>query len=181
MSRFLRAGIVGLFFVLSISCLASSLTGCGKRPVRAPGTPLSQPDPIENADVETVATLVLFGAPWCANCKNEFPQIQSLIDQLPRERAEKLGFVLYVTTGATAQDQPSDEIANKYKEVLALKAKAFPDEWRWKAFRKYVGGNLVLPGAAILDANGNVLKSFRAGAATFVPSEIVKAAEDTVK
>jgi hypothetical protein len=68
---------------------------------------------------------------------------------------------------------PTPEVAEQYRQALHLEAKSVADEWRWKTFRKFVGGSLVLPGAAILDSTGHVVRSFRAGRTTFVPSEIV--------
>jgi thiol-disulfide isomerase/thioredoxin len=169
------------FFLFTFVFLIAWSTGCGKEnPYRYSGlqNPTNQQNPVGQAPA---VTLALFGAPWCSNCKVEFPQIQNLISQLAEPKFKRLALVLYVTTGATAQEQPTDDIAQRYKAVLNLSGTALADEWRWKKFRQYVGGGLVLPGAAVLDANGNVIKAFRAGAGTFIPSEIVKTAEEAIE
>ncbi len=161
-------------FVFSFALLISS---CGGENVGAGSSPSTPP---ENPPVEAKATLALFGAPHCSNCKESFPQIQALLDQMPADRAKSLYVVMYVTE-SKPNERPTPEVAESYRAYLQLKAPAFVDEWRWKKFREYVGGSLQLPGAAILDANGKVLHSFRAGSTTFIPSEIVKAAEEASK
>ncbi len=121
-------------------------------------------------------TLALFGAPWCSECKTEMPAIQAELDKLSRTQASFVDVVLYVTTSGNPSVPPTQEVADQYRSVLHIKAKALPDEWRWKNFRRMVGGSFVLPGAALLDSSGNVVRAFRAGPTDFVPSEIVSSA-----
>jgi thiol-disulfide isomerase/thioredoxin len=118
-------------------------------------------------------TLALFGAPWCSECKTEMPAIQAQMNKLKNSQRAFIDVVLYVTTSGNPAVPPTQEVADQYKEIVHLHGKAYPDEWRWKNFRNWVGGGFVLPGAAVLDAQGNVLKAFRAGPSSFVPSEIV--------
>lgn len=116
-------------------------------------------------------SLNLFGADWCTNCKSQFPEIQRLINALPAEKKAGFKLVLYAVESADSVAATEESAAN-YRDLLKLNATAIPDPWRWKTFRKWVGGTQ-LPGAAVTDVNGKVLRSFRAGATTFVPAEIV--------
>ncbi len=118
-------------------------------------------------------TLALFGAPWCSECKTEMPAIQAEIDRLKASQRAFIDTVLYVTTSGNPSVPPTQEGAEQYREIVHIKGRALADEWRWKNFRQWVGGGFVLPGAAILDAQGNVIKAYRAGPTTFIPSEIV--------
>lgn len=117
--------------------------------------------------------LALFGAPWCSECKTEMPAIQERLDRLSRTQLAYIDVTLYVTTAANPSVPPTQEIADSYLETVHVKGKALPDEWRWKNFKAWVGGSFALPGAAVLDAQGHVLKAWRAGPTTFVPGEIV--------
>ena len=163
---------------LSIFTFAIVLASCGSDKVGSGANPSAPPN--TNPPAETKATLALFGAPHCGSCKESFPKIQALLDAVPADRAKSLYVIMYVTE--SEPDKPaSQEIADSYKEFLHFKGTAVVDQWRWKKFREYIRGALQLPGAAILDANGKVLQSFRAGSTTFIPSEIVKAAEEAAK
>ncbi|MBY0371468.1 hypothetical protein K2X33_12325 [bacterium] len=118
-------------------------------------------------------TVILFGAPWCSECKQDLPAIeQEIAKRSPRQRAG-LRTMLYVTTATSPAAAPTEAVALEYRNALRLDATAFADPWRWKNFKKYVGGDLVLPGAAVLDPSGNILHSYRAGATNFVPAEII--------
>jgi thiol-disulfide isomerase/thioredoxin len=118
-------------------------------------------------------TLALFGAPWCSECKTDLPAIQARLDALTNTQRAFIDVVLYVTTAANPSAPPTQEGAEQYLSAVHLKGRAFADEWRWKTFKKLVGGGFVLPGAAVLDSEGNVLRAYRAGPTTFVPGEIV--------
>jgi thiol-disulfide isomerase/thioredoxin len=118
-------------------------------------------------------TLALFGAPWCSECKTDMPAIQAELDKLKASQRAFIDTVLYVTTSGNPSVPPTQEGAEQYRETVHIKGRALADEWRWKNFRQWVGGALVLPGAAVLDEQGNVLKAFRAGPTTFIPTEIV--------
>lgn len=118
-------------------------------------------------------TLALFGAPWCSECKTDMPAIQAKLDALSNTRRAYIEVLMYVTTSGNPAVPPTEEVAEQYMHAVHVKGKPIADEWRWKNFRKLVGGNLALPGAAVLSADGTVLRSFRAGPTTFVPGDIV--------
>lgn len=139
---------------------------------RSPSGNQNQPGKLPEGPPKKV-TLALFGAPWCAECKQDLPKIQDEYNKLTEEERAEIGIRLYVTTSGNPAVPPTQEVADQYRTALGLSMDASPDEWRWKNFREWVGGTLALPGAAVLDANGAVLKSFRAGGTTFIPSEIV--------
>lgn len=147
-----------------ITCLI--VLACGKE---------QKPDPLIGPvpSGDKKVTLALFGAPWCTACKEDLPALQSAIDAMTPEQRKNLDVRLYVTTSGNPAVPPTNEVAQQYKESLNLTMESAPDEWRWKKFKAWVGGELVLPGAAVLDADGNVLKSYRAGATTFLPTEII--------
>lgn len=118
-------------------------------------------------------TLALFGAPWCSECKTDMPAIQAELDKLTKLQRAFIDVVLYVTTSGNPSVAATPEVAEQYMHAVHIKGKALADEWRWKNFRKMVGGAFLLPGAAVLNSSGEVLRSYRAGPTTFVPSEIV--------
>lgn len=155
-----------------ITCLI--VLACGKE---------QKPDPLIGPAPggEKKVTLAIFGAPWCTECKTDLPAIQTAVDGLSEDQKKNLDVRLYVTTSGNPAVPPTNEVAQQYKEALNLKMESAPDEWRWKKFKTLVGGELVLPGAAVLDAEGKVLKSFRAGATSFVPAEIVAFAVQSTK
>jgi thiol-disulfide isomerase/thioredoxin len=149
---------------------------CGKQPSGVQNQPGTTPT-IEGKQV----TVAVFGAPWCTECKQDLPLIQNEYDRLSPEQKAAIGLQLYVTTAGNPAVAPTQEIAEQYRAALGITMPAVADEWRWKNFRKLVGGDIVLPGAAVLDSTGAVLKSFRAGPTTFVPSEIMAFAVQNLK
>jgi thiol-disulfide isomerase/thioredoxin len=151
------------FVVVSLALLA-----CG----RSQNGSQNQPGKVPEGPQKKI-TLALFGAPWCAECKQDLPLIQQEYDRLSEEEKAEIRIRLFVTTSGNPAVPPTQQVADQYRAVLGLSMEAGPDEWRWKSFREWVGGTLALPGAAVLDADGTVLKSFRAGSTTFIPSEIV--------
>lgn len=125
-------------------------------------------------------TLMLFGAPWCTACKQDLPAIEKAIGELPARQRVGLRTQLYVTTDVSPSAPATQKVAEAYRNALHLEAPAFADAWRWKGFKKYVGGDLVLPGAAVLDPSNNILRAYRAGGTTFVPAEIVDFASRSI-
>ncbi len=148
-----RAAVIGGLFAVA---------SCGKSPQSGP---VVQP----TKKVE----LVLFSAPWCTKCKDKHPQIQAQI-KAATEYAPFIKFKLYVTTGALSNEPPTQALAEEYNaNVLHIDGPAFADEWRWKNFRKLVGGTMELPAAALLDEAGNVIKAFAPGETTFLVDDVV--------
>lgn len=157
--------------LLSLCAMVLVLGACGG----PDGKKNTQSDPIEGQG-EARAQLLLFGAPWCTNCKHDFPIVRDRLNQAPAEKRLHLAVKMYVVTGAKVTDRPTAAVANAYRDFFGLSAEAIADPWRWTNFRKYVSDQMDLPGAAILDAESKLLRSFPAGPATFVPQEIVDAA-----
>lgn len=152
---------------------------CGKPPKRG-GEPVQPtPPPTEPTDPSVPTpggiklTLRLFGAPWCTNCKSDFPKInEALRNELTGANASVRG-ELYVETGETPSKPPTEDIAKSYRDFLKLEAVAYADDWPWKKFREQVQPDRKLPGAVVMDKDGNVLKVFIPGPTTFVAEEIV--------
>lgn len=151
------------FIIVGLIVLA-----CGKEKVLQRGTP------------NKAVTLMLFGAPWCQECKSDFPAMEKEFQALSAAHKDFLSMRLYVVTGPQATDRPTQQIADDYKAGLKLSAQSLPDEWRCKNYRTYVGNGCAIPAAAVVDANGKVIRSFRPGA-TFIPRDIVTlAAQSTL-
>ncbi len=164
-----------LFWSWNAFVVVSLAIACG----RSQSGTQNQPGPIPEGPQKKI-TLALFGAPWCAECKQDLPLLQQEYDKLSDAEKAEIRIRLFVTTAGNPAVPPTQQVADQYRAALGLSMEASPDEWRWKSFREWVGGTLALPGAAVLDADGNVLKSFRAGA-TFIPSEIVGSAAAALK
>ncbi len=155
-----------------ITCLI--VLACGKQ---------NKPDPFVGpapGGGDKKVTLALFGAPWCTECKKDLPSIQAAVDGLTEDQKKNLTVRLYVTTAGNPARPPTEEVAQKYKESLKLKFETVPDV-RWEKFNQWVKGDQFLPAAAVLDANGNVLKAFRSGATTFSPEEVLGFALQSTK
>ncbi len=126
-------------------------------------------------------TLALFGAPWCSECKTAMPAIQAELDALKPSVSAFVRTKLYVTTSANPSVPPTQQVADEYREAVHLKGTTEPDPWRWTHFRKWIGGSFTLPAAVVLNDGGEVLRVFRAGPTTFVPTEIVSAAVEAIQ
>src|SRR5688572_6755070 len=103
---------LGSFFYLAV--VFALVLACGKQtpPPRGGDEPVTPPGPSD----PQAYTLVLFGAPWCTNCKSDFPKIN---EGLKAELASgKVKGLMYVTTGKTSLSKPTDEIAVGYKDSL---------------------------------------------------------------
>lgn len=161
--------------LLLFSLVALMLLGCGRAATKRGQEPSRPPD-APTTPTTTAAktyTLRLFGAPWCTNCKSDFPKINDalrveLTAEKPRVKAE-----LFVTTGDTASQRPTQEIATAYRDFLKLDSTAHVDEWPWKKFREQVQQDRKLPAAVVLDSDNNVIKVFIPGPTTFIAEEIV--------
>ncbi len=124
--------------------------------------------------------VAVFGAPWCSACKTQIPRLEAAILKLDKSIQERIDLRFYVTTGLNSNTAPNQDVADRYRNSLHLTALAYPDPWKWQNFRKWVGGEFVIPGAAVLDPKEKVLKSFRGGA-TFEVSDISYAAKTAVQ
>jgi len=141
------------------------LVGCGKSPV-------SEPTPPPITDPRHAVQLLVFGAGYCDVCKAKFPQIESLLAQLPAAARKNVNVQIYVTSGDPASVPPDQTLADYYKSKYFASANGTqPDGWRWKTFKKYGLGRDV-PAAVVLDAGGNVLQKYIAGDTTFMPEAI---------
>lgn len=153
------------------------LAGCGAESVgpQDPINPNPVIDPVKPDPQKPVvkSVIALFGAPPCSVCKSAFPDVQARLKNLPKDLRQTIDFRVYVTTGAGWSDPVNQQIADGYRDMLKLDATAYPDQG-WKLFAEMVGGQRVIPAGAVLSAKtGKVLKRFRAGSTTFIPSEIV--------
>lgn len=151
-----------------------SLISCGKPPKRR-SDPVTPPDnPTEPTPtptpVETKLILRIFGAPWCTNCKTDFPKIN---EALAKELAAGVRGEIYVETGTSPSVAPTAEDAQSYRDRVATNFSPFADEWPWKQFRKQVQPERKLPAAVVMDKDGNILKVFNPGPTTFVVDEVV--------
>jgi len=100
----------------------------------------------------TPAKLLLFGAPWCGECKKELPEVNQLLKEHSAAFREALTIQVLVTTGAERTDMPTQEIADELIQSLGLAGmEALPDP-KWEVFKKYLGRRLVgrLPAAVII-------------------------------
>ncbi len=99
------------------------------------------------------------------------PDIQSYLNVLPKADRDKIQFVLYTPTGATATAQPNIEIAYAYAKELGLSAEPKVDPWSWQMFKAHVSKYRALPAAALIDEKGETIRSFPPG--SFSPEDPV--------
>lgn len=158
-----------LRFILTALLLVS----CGR--YQPTETPEIEDCPIP-VDVSKKVIVAVFGAPWCSACKNQIPELDKALLKLGAIN-EKIEFRFYVTTGTNSAVAPTQDIADRYRDSLHISASSNIDPWKWKYFRAWVGGELLLPGAAILSHDQKVIKQFRGG---FNPSEVAFAAKTIV-
>lgn len=135
------------------------LTGCG--------TPSSSPSAVQTA---TRLNLILFGAPNCAACNTEIPQMQSILKSKLGSRYAHLGVTVYVLNG-TNNSRPTIETAQEYKDGFSRNGTPVdfnfvPDGWVHKTYRDlypYQNGQDTLPAAAIKDGNGLTVITYTPG------------------
>lgn len=154
--------------VLMVSFL---LVGCGRQVTSGGGAP-STPPPTD--PVKAKFTLVLFGAPWCTNCKSEFPKInEGLKGELTKPSALIQGSLL-VTSNATPSEKPTQEAADTYRNFLKMDFSAAPDEWRCKKYKQWVKlTSCAIPAGVLLDDKENVVLTFEPGATTFNSERVI--------
>jgi len=147
--------------------LASLLASCGGKG--------GDTDPSPPATQERKPTiLILFGAGFCQDCKNQFPEIQQGIAKLSEKARDHLVVDLFLVAGDPASVKPTQEMAEAYAKAYYPGAIPFADR-DWGMFRNVMpqGEPLRVPAAVVADNSGNILKRWRAGSTTFVPSDIV--------
>lgn len=132
------------------------LMGCA--PVSHPPQGGEEPKPLPPIEEIDKVELLLFSAPWCKPCKDMHPQIE-------RELDSDIPVSLYVVTGWTSSQPPTEAIAADYKKQMPLSFNFLPDPWKWTTYKKYLGTNLSIPAAAVL-VNGEMVKKFPAGSFT---------------
>jgi thiol-disulfide isomerase/thioredoxin len=162
------------------------LFACGRSPNGGDTTPV----PPQNCDrpnfSEPVkATLVLFGAPPCSNCHRDFPLIQKLVDDTPKDKKVGLKLRLFVETGSSWTSGPTQNLSDAYRASLNLcMDSTLPDGNKngrptYENYTKFTSipiSEMALPSAVILDKDGKVVEVFHAGGTTFVPQLIVSRA-----
>lgn len=120
--------------------------------------PIPTPPPGEVSKVE----LYLFSAPWCKPCKEMHPEIERTLDV-------KIPVTLYVVTGASSNQVPTEASVAEYKKLMPLDFDFVPDPWKWTTFKKYLGTSLAIPGAVVL-VDGVLVKKFQPG--TFTAKQV---------
>jgi thiol-disulfide isomerase/thioredoxin len=142
------------------------IAACGKDSKPSPPTP-----------VTGTVTLVLFGAPWCKECREELPAIDKFYRSF--DKKSRVSNVLYVTSGDNSLQKPDQSIADKYKDSLGLSFTAQPDPWKWTNYRKYFPEGYRLPTAVLLSADGTVLRAFAPG--TYTAADVAAEITNRVK
>jgi len=166
----MRQLILGVFIVLSLG-------SCGKAPSTG-GEPATPPGPGAAGDK---VTLRLFGAPWCTECKHDFPILRDALASEFAKADSQIYGELYVPTGNDSLEPPSQVQTDAYRDFLKLPFTAINDPWKWQTFKAQVQDKRELPAAVIMDKNGVVLKVFKPGKTTFVVSEIVAYVKGLIK
>jgi thiol-disulfide isomerase/thioredoxin len=151
--------------------IAIILAGCSPVSYEKKGgedpKPLPTPPPGEESKVE----LYLFSAPWCGPCKEMHPEIERTLDV-------KIPVTLYVVTGWSSSQPPTEAIAAEYKKQMPLDFDFVPDPWKWTTYKKYLGTSLAIPGAVVL-VDGVLVKKFVPG--TFRAEQVTDYVESIVK
>lgn len=93
--------------------------------------------------------------------------------------AAGIDFKVYVPTGMTSSQPPSDDVTRKYVASLGIPESMGVSDPKWSAFKRFVGGQYAIPAAAVVLPSGTV-KSYRAGS-TFDPNEIAYFAIQSTK
>lgn len=149
------------------------LASCGEQRGGG-GEPTTPPPTGPTTPTEAEYTLVLFGAPWCTNCKSEFPKINEALKEELTKQGAKLAGSLLVTSNQTPAEKPSQEVANAYRDFLKLDFSAAPDEWRCKKYKELVKlTSCAIPAGVLVDKNQNVVLTFEPGDTTFKAELIV--------
>lgn len=149
-----------------------ALVGCGKQQTGGSSQPTT-PNPVPQ-DGQSKYTLVLFGAPWCTNCKSEFPKINAALKTELTKAQPSLKGVLLITSNSTAAERPTQEAANAYRDFLKMDFSAAPDEWRCKKYKETLKlTSCAIPAGVLLDDKGNVVLTFEPGETTFNAERVV--------
>lgn len=159
--------------LLVIGVLA--LAGCGQQ-TGGTGEPTTFPVP-----GDANYTLVLFGAPWCTNCKSEFPKINEGL-KAELTSAKKVNGLLLVTSNSNPAEKPTQEVANTYRDFLKMDFSAGADEWRCKRYKELVKlTSCAIPAGVLLDKGGNVVLTFEPGDTTFKAETVVSQVKTKVQ
>ena len=161
---------------LMLTVMITFVVSCGKE-VAGPTPPVTPPVTQNGEKV----TLKLYGAFWCATCSKEIPEVMEMIRQKLGDKAELVRLELWVPTGTTAAQRPTEEIAEAYRSKLNIAANVHLDPWRWQTFRSnFPGARFSLPAAVLVDEKGREIEAFPPGSTTFVPSDIAAAVASSV-
>jgi hypothetical protein len=145
------------------------LFGCGKDSG-------SNPNPV--SDRYDSVQLVLFSAPWCLNCTDELKGIDQQLGTFPK--STRVSTVMYIISGDTSGQQPTQDLADKYKARLGVHFVAKPDPWRYQMYHKYISATgSQLPAAALLNPQGEVIKRFSPG--TYGPNDVMAELKNRLK
>ena len=129
------------------------------------------PKPLPPEEKIDTVELILFSAPWCGPCKDMHPEIERTLDV-------DIPVTMYVETGASSSQKPTEESAAQYKKDTGWGFNFVPDPWKWTTNKKYFGANVAIPAAVVL-VNGELAKKFAPG--TFTARQVTDYVEGLVK
>ena len=167
----MRHLVIATLLVLSLGSCGKS-TGTGGQPATPPAPPPGAGDKV---------TLRLFGAPWCTDCKHDFPEIRDALAEELAKKDSRIYGELYITTANDANEAPNQAHSEAYRDFLKLPFAVVNDPWKWQTFKAQIQTDRRLPAAVVMDKDGNVLKVFKPGKTTFVVPEIVAYVKGLIK
>lgn len=160
-----KFGIIMLVTVVTLA-VAVMVGGCGKEASPAPPPPVTERRP---------TILLLYGAGFCQDCKNEFPKIAKALSGLSEAARKHLVVDLFLVAGQSSGETPTKEMAEAYAKAYlpgTLNVWAVPDPG-WVNFRNHFPEwKLSVPAAAVSDNEFGIVKRWKAGSG-FVSEEIV--------